>query len=181
MSYRVVNNFLSGRAVDDLSTFLDESKFWESFSDRECTKREAFNFTLKLDELPGFLTEFKSLRHNLYHFVAIRTYKSGSIDEHIDFALGEQLIHNQGMLISKPETVVYYETIDPDMKGGELIIGDDTFKPVENTAVIMSPGTPHAVTAIEETTKPRVVLVCERYRVLSKYLKNIETPEYKKG
>lgn len=86
-----------------------------------------------------------------------------------------------GMLISKPETVVYYETIDPNMEGGELVIDQNTFKPIENTAVIMSPGTLHAVTAIEKTIKPRVVLVCERYRVLSKYLNGIETPEYKKG
>jgi hypothetical protein len=181
MSVLVVNDFLSGRAVDDLSTFLDESKLWESFSCNKDTRRDAFNFTLKLDELPDFLTEFKTPRHNLYHFVAIRTYKSGSIDEHVDFALGEQLIHNQGMLISKPETLVYYETIDPGMIGGELVIDGGVFKPVQNTAVIMSPNTSHAVTAIKEAVKPRVVLVCERYRVLSKYLKDIKTPDYQKG
>lgn len=174
--------FLSTEKREALSVFLESSPYWESFSDNKYTERDAFNFTLKADELPEFLSEFKSLKHNLYHFVAIRTHKSGSIEEHVDFALGEVLIHKQpGMFISNPETVVYYATIDSNMKGGELVIGDDTFKPVENTAVIMSPGTPHAVTAIEETTKPRVVLVCERYRVLSKYLKDIETPEYKRG
>jgi len=52
---------------------------------------------------------------------------------------------------------------------------------VQNTAVIMSPNTSHAVTAIKEAVKPRVVLVCERYRVLSKYLKDIKTPDYQKG
>lgn len=181
MSYQIINNFLNDKEMMGLSTFLDRSKFWEPFSDSKNTAREAFNFTLKLDELPDFLTNFKSLKHNLYHFVAIRTHKSGSIDEHIDFALGEQLIHNQGMLISKPETVVYYETIDPEMKGGELIIDDGVFKPTENTAVIMAPNTPHAVAAIEEAVRPRVVLVCERYRVLSKYLKDIKTPDYQKG
>ena len=189
MSYQVINNFLNAREVEDLSTFLDGSKLWESFSDNKKTDREAFNFTLKQDELPGFLVQFKSLKHNLYHFVAIRTYKSGSIDEHIDFALGEELIHKQpDMFISNPETVVYYKTIDSDMKGGELKLwesvrkGDHNyFKPTENTAVILAPGTPHAVSAIEETGKPRVVLVCERYRVLSKYLNNIETPEYRRG
>ena len=181
MTYQVLNNFLNDKEIERLSTFLDESKFWESFSAHEKTARDAFNFTLRADELPDFLTKFKSPKHNLYHFVAIRTYKSGSIDEHIDFALGEQLIHDRGMLISKPETVVYYETIDPDMKGGELVISGDIFKPVENTAVIMAPNTTHAVTAIEEAVKPRVVLVCERYRVLSKYLNDIETPNYQKG
>jgi hypothetical protein len=67
------------------------------------------------------------------------------------------------------------------MKGGELIVEHNLFKPIENAAVILAPGTPHAVSAIEETGKPRVVLVCERYRLLSKYLKDIKTPEYKKG
>tara|TARA_R110000803_G_scaffold35966_1_gene77515 strand:- start:118 stop:666 length:549 start_codon:yes stop_codon:yes gene_type:complete len=182
MPYQVINNFLNDREVEDLSTFLDESKFWKSFSDNKKTDREAFNFTLKQDELPDFLAEFKSSKHNLYHFVAIRTHKSGSIDEHVDFALGEVLIHKQpGMFISNPETIVYYETIDPDMKGGELIVEHNSFKPTENTAVILAPGTPHAVSAIEETVKPRVVLVCERYRILSRYLKDIKTPEYKKG
>ena len=182
MPYQVINNFLNDREVKGLSTFLDESEFWEAFSDTNKTDREAFNFTLKRDELPDFLVEFKSLKHNLYHFVAIRTYKSGSIDEHVDFALGEGLIHKQpGMFISNPETVVYYETIDSNMKGGELIVDHNSFKPTENTAVILAPGTPHAVSAIEETVKPRVVLVCERYRILSRYLKDIKTPEYKKG
>ena len=182
MPYQVIHNFLNDKEIESLSTFLNESKFWESFSDNKKTDREAFNFTLKQDELPDFLAEFKSPKHNLYHFVAIRTHRSGSIEEHVDFALGEVLIHKQpGMFISNPETVVYYETIDTNMKGGDLIIDHDTLKPTENAAVIMSPGTPHAVTAIEETTKPRVVLVCERYRVLSKYLKDIETPEYKRG
>jgi hypothetical protein len=174
--------FLSTERREALSVFLESSPYWESFCDNKCTVRDAFNFTLKADELPDFLSEFKSPKHNLYHFVAIRTYKSGSIEEHVDFALGEVLVHKHpGMFISNPETVVYYETIDPDMKGGELIIGDDLLKPTENTAVVISPGIPHAVTAIKEAVKPRVVLVCERYRVISKYLKDIKTPEYKKG
>lgn len=174
--------FLSREKKEALSVFLGSSSYWESFSNSKYTKRDAFNFTLKEDELPDFLSEFKSLKHNLYHFVAIRTHKSGSIDEHVDFALGEVLIQKQpGMFISKPETVVYYETIDSDMKGGELVIDGEVFKPGENTAVVMSPNTPHAVTAIEKTDKPRVVLVCERYRVLSKYLNDIETPNYQKG
>lgn len=179
---KVCREFLTREKKDALSRFLENSLYWENFSGNKCTERDAFNFTLKADELPDFLSEFKSPKHNLYHFVAIRTYKSGSIEEHVDFALGEVLMRKHpGMFISKPETVVYYETIDPSMKGGELILDHNTFNPTENTAVIMSPGTLHAVTAIEETTKPRVVLVCERYRVLSKYLKDIETPEYKKG
>lgn len=179
---KVCREFLTKEKKDALSVFLENSSYWESFSDSKHTERDAFNFTLKADELPDFLSEFKTPKHNLYHFVAIRTYKSGSIEEHADFALGEVLMHKHpGMLISKPETVVYYETIDPNMEGGELVIDQNTFKPIENTAVIMSPGTLHAVTAIEKTIKPRVVLVCERYRVLSKYLNGIETPEYKKG
>lgn len=178
----VCKEFLSSEKKANLAIFLDNSPYWESFCDNKNTERSAFNFTLKSDELPDFLSEFKSPKHNLYHFVAIKTYKSGSIDEHVDFALGEVLIHNHpGIFISNPETVIYYETVDPNMKGGELVIEHNLLKPVENTAVIIAPGTPHAVTAIEETVKPRIVLVCERYRVLSRYLKYIETPEYKKG
>jgi len=178
----VCKEFLSSEKKTNLAIFLDNSQYWESFCDNKNTERSAFNFTLKSDELPDFLSEFKSPKHNIYHFVAIKTYKSGSIDEHVDFALGEVLIHNHpGIFISNPETVIYYETVDPNMKGGELVIEHNLLKPVENTAVIIAPGTPHAVTAIEETVKPRIVLVCERYRVLSRYLKDIETPEYKKG
>lgn len=179
---KVYKEFLSNTKKEALSVFLENSSYWESFCDNKNTEREAFNFTLRSDELPDFLTNFKSPKHNLYHFVAIRTYKSGSIKEHVDFALGEVLMYKRpDMFISNPETIVYYETIDPDMKGGELIIGDDLLKPTENTAVVISPGIPHAVTAIKEAVKPRVVLVCERYRVISKYLKDIKTPEYKKG
>ena len=182
MNYQIIDKFLD---IDDrcsLSTFLDNSSYWDSFSEGTTTNRVAFSFTLKADELPDYLLKFKTSKHNLYHFVAIKTFKSGAIEEHVDFALGEDLIEEQpGIMISRPETVIYYETIDNEMLGGKLILRDTEITPKENTAVILNPGVPHGVSEIQRTEKPRTVFVCERYRVLSKYLNNIKTPEYSRG
>ena len=48
-------------------------------------------------------------------------------------------------------------------------------------AVILESGTPHAVNAVVKANKPRLVLVCERYYILSKYINLVESPKYREG
>ena len=69
------------------------------------------------------------------------------------------------------------------MEGGELILNDyiPPVKPVSNMAVILESGTPHAVNAVVKANKPRLVLVCERYYILSKYIDLVESPKYREG
>ena len=69
------------------------------------------------------------------------------------------------------------------MIGGELVLSDyiQPIKPCNNMAIILSPGTSHAVKAVKKSKRPRLVLVCERYYILSKFFTAIKSPDFRKG
>ena len=186
MGYRVENNFLSNKDREIIKNFLDNSPYWGGFESygivENSTDRQAFTFTHTKDTLPDELQSFKTNKHNVYQFVVIKTSKGGSIPEHIDddFSLHFRS-HNPGAMISLPETTVCYINVDDKMKGGKFVVEGENIKPKNNMAIILEPGTKHSVTSVEKTTTPRLVVVCEKYFVLSKYLKLVKTPNYRKG
>jgi len=184
MSFSVLRDFVNCNTLTEINNFLDNSKWWSDFSSDYDTKRKAFSVTYKKNDVPVFLKRFITEKHNLYHFIGIETYNSGAIDSHIDCEYQQILINsNPGCRVSYPETVIHYVNIDPDMEGGELVLNDyiKPIKPCSNMAIILNPGTAHAVKAIKKVHTPRLVLVCERYYILSKFFKNIKSPEFRKG
>ena len=184
MGFSVKNNFLNESDATSVREFLYNSEWWSEFSGDDTTKRRAFSVTYKKEDIPENLKEFITEKHNVYHFMGIETCNSGSISEHVDCDFQEIFIsENPGGRIGLPETVVYYSDIDPEMVGGELILNDyiPPIKPKNNMAVILESNTPHAVNAVVEAKKPRLVLVCERYYILSKYINLVESPKYRDG
>ena len=184
MGFSIKQDFLNDVDKTLVKDFLYHSKWWSNFSGDRDTKRRAFSATYKKDDIPKELSEFKTEKHNVYHFIGIETCNSGSISEHIDCDFQEIFIsENPGCRIGLPETVVYYADIDKNMKGGELILNDyiPPVKPTSNMAVVLESGTPHAVNAVVEAKKPRLVLVCERYYILSRYIDLVESPKFREG
>lgn len=148
------------------------------------TRREAFSIAYHSDTLPDWLKCFETGGVNVYNFIAIATYNSGEIDPHVD----DDLVHHMrelnipGIYISLPQsTCVYYVDICEHMIGGELICGDDVYVPIINSCVELSRGEVHSVRAIESCDQPRVVLVCEHYRILPPAIKLIQLGEYREG
>ena len=184
MGFSIKQDFLNDIDKALVKDFLYKSKWWSNFSGDKTTKRRAFSATYKKEDLPKELSEFVTEKHNVYHFIGIETCNSGSISEHVDCDFQEIFIsEHPGGRIGLPETVVYYADIDKSMEGGELILNDyiPPVKPVSNMAVILESGTPHAVNAVVKANKPRLVLVCERYYILSKYIDLVESPKYREG
>lgn len=71
------------------------------------------------------------------------------------------------------------------MTGGDTIfecIDKEVIIPaMQNTMVTFPSSIPHAVTAINSSTKPRVVMVCEKYYILPTGYKKIVTGKYRSG
>lgn len=148
------------------------------------TRRKAFSIAYHGNDLPENLKCFETSRVNVYNFIAIVTYNSGEIPSHID----DDLVHHMrelnvpGIYISLPQsTHVYYVDICERMTGGELICGDHVYKPIINSCVELSRGEVHSVRAIESCDQPRVVLVCEHYKLLPPAIKLIQSGEYREG
>ena len=152
----------------------------------EDTSRKAFAVTFKTEDLPERLDFLKDNKTNIYNIVGIVTYNSGDIPEHIDddFVWYMKEIQVPEMYIKHPSTTcVYYAEIPQSMKGGETIFKCEntiTAPPEQNSMVEFSSNIPHSVTAME-AKGPRVVLVCEKYKLLRPALQHITTPIYREG
>ena len=150
------------------------------------TSRKAFAVTFKPDDLPDKLEFLKDGKTNIYNIVGIVTYHSGDIPEHIDddFVWYMKEMNLPEMYIKHPTTTcVYYASIPRSMKGGETIFkckNTITAPPEQNSMVEFSSDIPHSVTAME-AIEPRVVLVCEKYKLLRPALQHITTPIYREG
>ena len=80
-------------------------------------------------------------------------------------------------------TCVYYASIPGDMTGGDTIFkckNTITAPAVENSMIEFSSNIPHSVTAMAAKS-PRVVLVCEKYKLLRPALQYLKTPIYREG
>ena len=77
--------------------------------------------------------------------------------------------------------LIYYADIDDNMEGGELVVEDNKIPPQTNMLVQLAPKTPHGVSPVSKLTSPRIVLVCEQYKLLKFNLDYLETPRYDRG
>lgn len=148
------------------------------------TDREAFAVTYCDDTLPDMLEFLRHERTNVYNIVCIITRQSGDIPEHVDddFMCYMKTVDMPQYLIRPPhETCVYYVQIDPEMTGGETVIADKKYTATQNSTLTFPSDTPHAVTSMNSPNLPRVVLVCERYRLLKMCMSHLEFPIFRAG
>ena len=121
---------------------------------------------------------------DVYNIVCIITRQSGDIPEHVDddFMCYMKTVDMPQYLIRPPhETCVYYVQIDPEMTGGETVIADKKYTATQNSTLTFPSDTPHAVTSMNSPNLPRVVLVCERYRLLKMCMSHLEFPIFRAG
>lgn len=173
---KVTHNFLTDRERPYVKEWVTDSYYLDSFG----TDRQAFSATFKDTDLPPLLHPFKSTA-NAYHFVGIITGEKGAISEHIDEELVNYFLEHRGVHIRYPETLIYYIDVDDNMEGGQLLAEGTSVSPQTNMAIQIDPKTPHSVTSITESNKPRIVLVCERYKLLKFNLDYLDTPIYERG
>lgn len=150
----------------------------------EDTDRYAFSVTFDDNTLPDMLHFFRSPGTNIYNFVGIMTKASGDIPEHVDedFKCYMEGTDIPKYLIKEPHTTtVYYAQIDDNMIGGDTIIGDQTYPAKQNTTLSFPSNTPHSVTSMKTPGLPRVVLVCEKYKIMRVCMKYLEFPIYRAG
>ena len=183
MDVLVIDDYLNDNDVNNIHDWLSSKhRYWSNFDCDSKTKRKAFNVTYKKNDVPIALKEFIDKRYNLFHFVVIETNSYGRIDKHIDSDFKDIMVESiPGSLITAPETVIYYLDVDDDMKGGELVVDNSIVKPKTNTVVFLPREKYHSVNEIEKSSKPRLCIVCERYFIRTKLLKEIESPVFRKG
>tara|TARA_R100000482_G_scaffold74863_1_gene28837 strand:- start:6129 stop:6680 length:552 start_codon:yes stop_codon:yes gene_type:complete len=148
----------------------------------EKNKKMAFSSTYKTDEIPDFLSGFIHEKYNLYHFVGIQTLKGAHIAPHIDAEVHDYMKKKDPLfIIGYPEVIVYYADVCEDMVGGDLITNGETIRPITNSAIVLPKNQLHEVTEVKDYKRPRTVLICERYRIIEKYLNKIDTPIHECG
>ena len=152
------------------------------------TDREAFAVTYTKDNLPTILSYFSAPKTNIYNFIAIVTRISGDIPTHTDDDLTCVMngMDINPIYVKLPHTTsVHYIDICDQMTGGDTIfecIDKEVIIPAKQNNMVTFPSSiPHAVTAINSSTKPRVVIVCEKYYMLPSGYKKIVTGRYRSG
>jgi len=181
-------NHLHERDRKKLVSWIVDNEHLKDFSDNTTTSkatiRQAFSATFTKDNIPEILKCFIKPDANVYNFICVVTSRAGDIPEHIDDDLTCYMKENNfpAMYVKLPSaTSVYYANVCPVMVGGDLICRGKTVKPETNMLVEMSGNPPHSVTEIVKCKRPRVALVCERYRLLRSAVKMLNTPIYRDG
>lgn len=174
------------QSVVDWITNNENLATFNNTTESSDTSREAFACTFKRGDLPETLDFFRDTKTNIYNIIGIITYSSGDIPEHVDDDLVWYMKDLQipEIYIKPPNTTcVYYASIPGDMTGGDTIFkckNTITAPAVENSMVEFSSNIPHSVTAMAAKS-PRVVLVCEKYKLLRPALQYLKTPIYREG
>ena len=146
------------------------------------TVMRSFSVTFKKDEVPDFLNYFIRDNFNVYNFIGFFAGETGYIEPHVDTDLFDRVKGmDKNFLIFLPDTQVYYVDVDPEMIGGEIIIDDESIKPLTNSTVTMPPNRIHSVNEVKKCKKVRTTLVCERYKIFKTYEDKLETPWYRQG
>ena len=177
MKLNVQSDFLDESNRSAILDWITTNEHLDSFG----SSRQAFNATYKDKDLPTFLQPFKCAGCNAYHFVGIITHELGAIDEHVDEELVHYFLEEKHRPIRYPDTVVYYVDIDEEMVGGELIVDNIPVPPKSNLAISFPSKTSHSVNAISQSGRPRIVLVCEQYKLLNINYIALETPMLRRG
>lgn len=187
----VENNVVSERLRGEIFDWIVSNKSLDTFNSsttNESTDRKAFAITYTKDNLPTVLRHFSAAKTNIYNFIAIVTSSSGDVPFHTDDDLTCIMneLHINPIYVKLPHTtsVHYIDTCD-QMTGGETIfefIDKEVTIPATQNAMVTFPSSiPHAVTAIKSSTKPRVVMVCEKYYILPSGCKRLVIGEYRSG
>jgi hypothetical protein len=181
-------NYLKESDRKNILSWIVDNEHLKDFSDNtttnESTIRHAFSVTYTKDNIPELLKCFVESDANVYNFISVVTSRAGDIPEHVDDDLTCYMMENNfpAMYVKMPNTTnVYYVDVCPVMEGGDLVCDDVIVKPETNMMVELPGGTPHAVTQIVKCKRPRVVLVCERYRLLRTAADMLNTPMYRDG
>lgn len=182
------NNYLSESERLDIYDWVINSEYLDDFSLTETgsldTKRRAFSVTYKSEEVPDILRHYVLPDYNIYNFIGIVTEISGDIPEHEDDDLVTHMrsIKCPEIFVKYPgTTVVYYVDICEDMDGGDLLHAGESYHPETNMLVTFPSNEPHSVTEVKSLTRPRVVLVCEKYKLLGPAIKLLNTPLWRAG
>ena len=148
------------------------------------TRRDAFAATYDKTTLPEMFQFFECDKTNVYNLVCIVTYQSGDIPEHQDDDFTCHMLENNVLPLyaSRPHTTsVYYAQIDPGMTGGHTVINQQQHEAIQNGMLSFPSHTPHSVTSMNSPGVARVVVVCEKYRLLRKCLSQFEFPIFRAG
>lgn len=175
---KLTSNFLDKEERNNILDYITNNPLYKDYDNKK-----GFSITYKIDEVPQFLNKFKDKKFNVYNFIGLYTFKNGSIAPHVDCDLLTYIKTkvNPRFIIGYPETIVYYADVCEYMKGGNLIVDNEKFKPVTNSAIKMEKGKVHRVTEVIDYKRPRLVLVCERYNILEKYYNKLNTPIERQG
>jgi len=152
------------------------------YLDDDYNGKRCFAVTYKKEDLPDFLKFVIKGNYNVYNFIGFYTFENGYIEPHVDGDLVERIKEEQpDFMIFLPETEVYYVDICPEMTGGEIVVDDVQYKPLTNSSIVLPAGAEHSVNSVKYQKNLRTTLVCEKYFILSKYLKRLDSPWYHKG
>ena len=138
--------------------------------------------TYSIETLPKELNSFVRNDCNIYNFICMLYTVSDEVEEHVDEDLVPHLTHaGVPVYYIKPpvETTVYYIDVCDEMIGGELICKEATIQPKTNMCITFPSDMPHSVNEVTHVTRPRVTLVCEKYRLLPGVLKYIKLPWFR--
>lgn len=187
----VENNVVSESHRGNIFDWIVSNESLDIFNtstDNESTERKAFAITYTKDNLPTVLRYFSAPKTNIYNFIAIITNTSGDIPLHTDDDLTCIMneLHINPIYVKLPHTTsVHYIDICDQMTGGETIFEcidkEVTIPAMTNDMITFPSSIPHAVTAIKSSTKPRVVVVCEKYYILPSGCKELVIGEYRPG
>ena len=143
----VIDNVLDSDSVSRLKESIDESTrdpFFYMMSDRHLYD----NFSLSMIEIAK---QFYDLSSSVGYEFWTRLNRCAA-GWHRD---KDERLYDEQKIVSYPLcTIIYYPHVD--MKGGELLLGDDKVSPKTNRMVIFAPGIPHNV---EDFTGERISMM----------------------
>lgn len=179
------SNYLDTAHLKSIKSWIYNCDHLKEFSSSDTkTQRLAFAATFTTDNLPDIFKHYVHRNTNVYNFISIITTNSGAIDEHVDDDLTCYMksVGVPNMFTKLPHsTDIFYVDVSESMTGGQLICQDMMITPETNMMVRLIKNVPHAVTSVDGSDSPRVVLVCERYRLLRSTITTLNTPLYRDG
>jgi hypothetical protein len=183
----IKNNLLSLEERSELYNWVinnDHLYTFKTDSEQSDDDRFAFAVTYSIMDLPDVFNIFVDVKTNVYNIISIVTHATGDIPTHIDDDLTCYMRSKNmpNIYIKHPHTTcVYYVNIWKDMIGGETVFEDCMIKPESNMFMSFPSDAEHSVTAMHSGKSPRVVIVCEKYKLLTSAVKHLNTPIWRAG
>ena len=144
----VIDDVLNAESVSKIKESIDESTrdpFFYTMNDNHLYD----NFCLAMINIAS---EFYDLSSSVGYEFWTRLNRCVS-DWHCD---KDEKLYDEQKIVSYPLcTIIYYPHVD-NMRGGELLLGDDKILPKTNRMVIFAPGIPHNV---EDFTGERISMM----------------------